>query len=316
MERLYFSGFEKLLTFFLYTIGRTPWLRKLIENRSLVEFSSLFFVKQSFSPYIAVQECSSESICIDVLAEYILDLESALVYLDLNLEILKSIPRLHNFQLAIKPSTFINWIHNQECLDAVNRILTEASCRNVPVIFDAEDRETNQRFLPTLMAFARNGYLIGSAFQCYWVDTKDVIDQFTRFNKTFFFRLVKGAYYNREANRHSKLLFKDIQHTTENLFETAVELANAGMNVAVGSHDLDLINQLKPETNIELQFLHGVGNGFYRLFNDMNRKTRLYTPFYFSSHYSFSNPAGYLLRRLQENTDPYGYASKLLQSLF
>lgn len=316
MERLYFSGFEKILSSFLYTIGKTPGLRKFVENRFLVELSSLFFVKHSFSPYIALQECSSESICIDVLAEYISDLESALIYLDLNLQILKSIPRLHNFQLAIKPSTFINWIRSKDCLDALNRILTEASCRNVPIIFDAEDRETNQRFLPTLMAFAGQGYLLGSAFQCYWVDTKDVIDQFTRFKKTFFFRLVKGAYYSREASRHSKLLFKDIQNTTENLLQTAVQLAKSGMNVAVGSHDLDLINQLKPVTNIELQFLYGVGNGFYRMFNDINRKTRLYTPFYFSSDYAFSNSGGYLLRRLQENTDPYGYALKLLKRLF
>lgn len=316
MDRLYFSGFEKLITLTLYLLGKIPRFKKLIEHPKVVGLSSFFFTKQAFSASQVINECGLNSMCIDILAEYVSDAETGLLYLNLNHDIVKAIPLFHDLHLALKPSAFVNSLAENRINQALHKILEDASNKNLPVIFDAEDRETNLAFLPTLKNLATNGYIVGSAFQLYWKDIEKFIEPFSQFNKTFHFRLVKGAYYDREKFRYPSLLHSTITDTTKHLLDLALNLAKSSANVAVGTHDRDLIMELTKYPQFELQFLYGIGSGFYRMLTDYGQRTRVYTPFYFLKELILGRPEQYLLRRLQENTDPYSYASKLLKHIF
>ncbi|MCS6961720.1 MAG: proline dehydrogenase family protein [Deltaproteobacteria bacterium] len=276
-----------------------------------------FFVNEGKDPISAILNTFRFPVCLDVLGESSLSVDYSRWYLDQNVEFLEVLPsKTGDFQLALKPSAFVDFLEEAQVEQRFLKLIHLSRQKQVPVIFDAEIREVNEKFWPILCWLAKNKYNVGCALQCYWTDAKDFATQIINLNPSEFeIRLVKGAYYKRELEKYPNKVCASISETTRQLIDISNFVAqNTKIKVAVGTHDLDVIKKLMLSDisrKIEFQVLYGVGNGFARYLKDLGFQVRLYTPFSMGRF----DPTPYLIRRAQENTNPFGFVRKLLHEL-
>lgn len=313
----FYTGFERLQILSIRKLGYKLLKNELFQNRFIKEFLKAYYILSVDSIKFLLDRLRGfRNVIVDVIGEYSKKYIEAEEYLRANIKLVNNLPinSFFKYQLALKPSAFC-WIFDTKIESQLNLLLKLANEKGIPVVFDAEDYETNQKFKNIFFKFLNLGYLVGWVVQGYWRNANQLLEEIDKNKRrTVFIRFVKGAYFNREIGRRSGEMYLTVPEVEENIFNLIQNLKkslSSDYEVAVGTHRLSFIDSLINFSDIELQFLYGLGNGLYKYFENRGMRCRLYIPVDLGSF----DPTLYLLRRAQENSDPFGFLNELSEKI-
>lgn len=208
-------------------------------------------------------------------------------------------------------------------LDRLDPILRRAKRNNVFINFDMEQFALKDLTLELFMeACAKYDFEAGLAMQAYLrsgpEDARRIIDWAKRSGRVVTVRLVKGAYWDFETinaeQRGWPVPVWSCKADTDACFETMAAMfidgiprksGDGGVKLALGSHNARSIaftlaalrRAGLPDSALELQMLHGMGDPLKAAAVDMNLRIREYVPVG-----EMLPGMAYLVRRLLENT--------------
>ncbi len=248
---------------------------------------------------------------IDILGEFITQLDQAVSFKNNGLEILQTIDREKlDANLSIKPTQMGLLLDEEHCFDIIRELVVEAKKINNFVRIDIEDvpvTDVTFKFFRKLRE-EFPGH-VGTALQGYLRRTpQDVIDMGDGFQN---YRLCKGIYI--ESRKDA---WKNPQAINRNFMASLELLFKQGAYVGIATHDELLIFEsmklirdlgLKPD-QYEFQMLLGVDEELREIILDDGHRLRIYVPY-------GEDWLPYSKRRLKENPTIAQHALKQMLGL-
>jgi proline dehydrogenase len=244
---------------------------------------------------------------IDVLGEFVDNKYEAEKNAELYLHVLSAIDGENlDSGISIKLTAVGLAIDREFTLKNFNRLLTDASSREIFVRMDMEDSPYTDSTLG-LYDELRNGKQLGIVVQAYLRRTEqDVLDLIKGGEANF--RLCKGIYVEAE-----EIAFKDREEIRRNYLQLLKIMLEKKCYVGIATHDEHLVTGAEelikdiniPNSQYEFQMLLGVRPDLRDQIKSRGHKVRIYVPFGESWY-------GYSTRRLKENPQIAGYVFKSL----
>lgn len=245
---------------------------------------------------------------IDVLGEYIKDMEEARKNTEDQLEVLSAIQneKLQG-NLSIKLTSLGLGLDDAACEANVRRILDHAKAHgNTFVRFDMENVPYTDRTIALYLKF-RKEYNCGIVLQAYLHRTQDDIKRILADGPSNF-RLCKGIYV--EEPEHA---IKDYEGIRKNYVACLDLMISGGAYVGIATHDSYLVDESKKliakykldKQAYEFQMLLGVRDELRKRILSEGHRLRVYVPF-------GADWYGYSIRRLKENPSMAGHIMKAI----
>jgi proline dehydrogenase len=245
---------------------------------------------------------------VDVLGEYIKDMEEARKNTDDQLEVLNAIEK-ENLQgnLSIKLTSLGLGLDDAMCEANVRRILDHARAHgNTFVRFDMENVPYTDRTIALYLKF-RKEYNCGIVLQAYLHRTQNDIRHIMSDGPSNF-RICKGIYV--ESPEHA---IKDYEGVRKNFVACLELMLEGGAYVGIATHDGYLVNEAKrlvakhnrDKQTYEFQMLLGVRDELRKRTISEGHRLRVYVPF-------GADWYGYSIRRLKENPSMAGHIMKAI----
>lgn len=252
-------------------------------------------------------------VTIDLLGEFVNNLDQAKEYKDKYLEIIERFTSeniIGNFSL--KPTMFGLLVNKEICRDYMEEIITLAVEKNSFVRIDMEDSQCVDSEIEIYKYFVRKFPAnVGLVVQAYLRRTiTDLIHlkDFQLNGTPLSFRLCKGIYIEPEH-----IAFKNYKEIQDHYIEDLEYLFNQKMYAGIATHDKQLVDrayQLIEEKQVahdmyEFQMLYGVTPELRKSILSNGHKMRVYVPF-------GKEWMGYSMRRLKENPKMVSHIIKAL----
>ncbi|HET6510912.1 MAG TPA: proline dehydrogenase family protein [Candidatus Kapabacteria bacterium] len=245
---------------------------------------------------------------VDVLGEYIKNMDEARENTDYSLKVLESIEkeRLEG-NLSIKLTSLGLGLDDAMCEANVRRILDHAKAHgNIFVRFDMENVPYTDRTIDLYLKF-RKEYNCGVVLQAYLHRTQDDIRRIMADGPSNF-RLCKGIYV--EEPEHA---IKDYEGIRTNYLACLELMLAGGAYVGIATHDSYLVDGSKKlvakhkreKQTYEFQMLLGVRDELRKSIIREGYRLRVYVPF-------GADWYGYSIRRLKENPSMAGHIIKAM----
>jgi proline dehydrogenase len=245
---------------------------------------------------------------VDVLGEYIKNMEEARHNTDYSCKVLEAIASegLED-NLSIKLTSLGLGLDDAMCEANVRRILDHAKAHgNIFVRFDMENVPYTDRTIDLYLKF-RKDYNCGVVLQAYLHRTQDDIRRIMADGPSNF-RLCKGIYV--EEPEHA---IKDYEGIRKNYLECLDLLLAGGAYVGIATHDSYLVDEAKKlvakhkrdKRTYEFQMLLGVRDELRKSIIREGYRLRVYVPF-------GADWYGYSIRRLKENPSMAGHIMKAM----
>lgn len=252
-------------------------------------------------------------VTIDLLGEFVNNLDQAKEYKDKYLEIIERFTSeniIGNFSL--KPTMFGLLVNKEICRDYMEEIITLAVEKNSFVRIDMEDSQCVDSEIEIYKYFVRKFPAnVGLVVQAYLRRTiTDLIHlkDFQLNGTPLSFRLCKGIYIEPEH-----IAFKNYKEIQDHYIEDLEYMFNQKMYAGIATHDKQLVDrayQLIEEKQVahdmyEFQMLYGVTPELRKSILSNGHKMRVYVPF-------GKEWMGYSMRRLKENPKMVSHIIKAL----
>jgi proline dehydrogenase len=245
---------------------------------------------------------------IDVLGEYIKDMDEARKNTEDQIEVLNAIEkeRLQG-NLSIKLTSLGLGLDDAMCEANVRRILEHAKAHgNIFVRFDMENVPYTDRTIALYLKF-RKKYNVGIVLQAYLHRTQDDIRKIMSDGPSNF-RICKGIYV--ESPEHA---IKDYESVRKNYLDCLELMLQGGAYVGIATHDSYLVDEAKKlvakhgrdKQSYEFQMLLGVRDELRKRTISEGHRLRVYVPF-------GADWYGYSIRRLKENPSMAGHIMKAI----
>lgn len=299
--------FNKLITLMLpYMPKGLVWI-----------FSKKYIAGESIDDAVRVsKELNKQGIkiTIDLLGEFIKNLEEAYANRDAYLKIIERIQAEGiDGNYSLKPTSFGLLLDEEICYANIREIVAKAASFNNFVRIDMEDSPCTDMeivlFRRLKKEFPKH---VGLVLQAYlrrtYNDIESLADLHTPENPLNF-RLCKGIYVEPEA-----IAFKKYQEINDNYLKDLELMFQQGMYPGIATHDKPLIEgsyrliekyQI-PKNKYEFQMLYGVTPELRRSIVEKGHVMRVYVPF-------GKEWFGYSTRRLKENPK---MATHIIKALF
>lgn len=252
-------------------------------------------------------------VTIDLLGEFVKNLDQAKEYKDKYLEIIERFTSenvIGNFSL--KPTMFGLLVNKEICRDYLEEIIDKAVEKNSFVRIDMEDSQCVDSEIEIYQYFLRKYPAnVGLVVQAYLRRTiSDLIHlkDFQLNGTPLSFRLCKGIYIEPEH-----IAFKSYREIQDHYMEDMEYMFNQKMYVGIATHDKQLVDrayemieekQVAPDM-YEFQMLYGVTPELRKSILANGHKMRVYVPF-------GKEWMGYSMRRLKENPKMVSHIIKAL----
>lgn len=252
-------------------------------------------------------------VTIDLLGEFVNNLDQAKEYKDKYLEIIERFTSENitgNFSL--KPTMFGLLVNKEICRNYLEEIINKAVEKNSFVRIDMEDSQCVDSEIEIYQYFLRKYPAnVGLVVQAYLRRTiSDLIHlKDSQLNGTpLSFRLCKGIYVEPEH-----IAFKSYREIQDHYMEDLEYMFNQKMHVGIATHDKQLVdraNVMIEEKKVapgmyEFQMLYGVTPELRKSILANGHKMRVYVPF-------GKEWMGYSMRRLKENPKMVSHIIKAL----
>lgn len=299
--------FNKLITLML----------PLMPKKLVWIFSKKYIAGESIDDAVRVsKELNAQGIkiTIDLLGEFIKDLDEAFANKDAYLKIIERIQAEGiDGNYSLKPTSFGLLLDQEVCYTHIREIVAKAASYNNFVRIDMEDSPCTDMeialFRRLKKEFPKN---VGLVFQAYmrrtFSDIESLADLHTA-DAPLNFRLCKGIYVEPEA-----IAYKKYQEVNDHFLEDLELIFKLGMYPGIATHDKPLVDGAYkliekyrvPKDKYEFQMLYGVTPELRRSIVDKGHAMRVYVPF-------GKEWFGYSTRRLKENPK---MATHIIKALF
>ncbi|WP_372773527.1 proline dehydrogenase family protein [Mangrovibacterium sp.] len=281
------------------------------------QFSKRYIAGETIDSGIEVSRKLNDDgidVTIDLLGEFITNLEQAEAYKNSYLEIIERFTSEKirgNFSL--KPSMFGLLIDTEVCYMHIRQIVQKAQECNSFVRIDMEDSQCVDEEIKLFKRLKKefSGH-IGLVVQAY---LRRTMNDLTHLNHEMSnghplnFRLCKGIYVEPK-----EIAYKEYQSVRDHYLEDLDYMFRHKIAVGIATHDkylvdkaIELINKYQvPKEMYEFQMLHGVTPELRQSIVDQGHRMRVYVPF-------GKEWFGYSTRRLKENPK---IASHIINALF
>lgn len=243
---------------------------------------------------------------IDILGEFITDINQAVAFKNDALEILRTIEREKIAgNLSIKPTQMGLLLDKERCFELIRELVAEAKERNSFVRIDMEDIATTDDTLECFRTMRQEfpGH-VGTVLQSYLRRTpQDITDHLDGYQN---YRLCKGIYV--EPRTHA---WKNPQAINRNFVVCLEQMIRQGAYPAIATHDELLVFEamhlvrsmgLTPD-QYEFQMLLGVDEELREIILAGGHRLRIYVPY-------GQDWLPYSKRRLKENPSIAQHALK------
>lgn len=279
-------------------------------------FSKRYIAGETIDECLKVaKELNNEGneVTIDLLGEFVNNLDQAKEYKDKYLEIIERFTSENitgNFSL--KPTMFGLLVNKEICRNYLEEIINKAVEKNSFVRIDMEDSQCVDSEIEIYQYFLRKYPAnVGLVVQAYLRRTiSDLIHlKDSQLNGTpLSFRLCKGIYIEPEH-----IAFKSYKEIQDHYMEDLEYMFNQKMHVGIATHDKQLVdraNVMIEEKKVapdmyEFQMLYGVTPELRKSILANGDKMRVYVPF-------GKEWMGYSMRRLKENPKMVSHIIKAL----
>ena len=279
-------------------------------------FSKRYIAGETIDECLKVaKELNNEGneVTIDLLGEFVNNLDQAKEYKDKYLEIIERFTSENitgNFSL--KPTMFGLLVNKEICRNYLEEIINKAVEKNSFVRIDMEDSQCVDSEIEIYQYFLRKYPAnVGLVVQAYLRRTiSDLIHlKDSQLNGTpLSFRLCKGIYIEPEH-----IAFKSYKEIQDHYMEDLEYMFNQKMHVGIATHDKQLVdraNVMIEEKKVapdmyEFQMLYGVTPELRKSILANGHKMRVYVPF-------GKEWMGYSMRRLKENPKMVSHIIKAL----
>jgi len=300
------------------------WFNKLVASilpympKSLVWiFSKRYIAGTTIADAIKASKKLNESGCmvtVDLLGEFITELDQAEANKDQYLEIIEAVEKNKvDGNYSLKPTMFGLLIDKEVCYKHIREIVAKAAEYGNFVRIDMEDSQCVDMeidiFRRIKQEYPKN---VGLVFQAYLHRTLEDITKLSDIhskNQPINYRLCKGIYVEPET-----IAYKKYEEINEHFLEDLDFIFKNGMYPCIATHDTPLvegayklIEKYKvPLENYEFQMLYGVTPHLRQSILDKGHRMRIYVPF-------GKKWFAYSTRRLKENPK---MASEIMKAFF
>ncbi len=254
------------------------------------------------------------SVTIDVLGEYIKDLEEAKQNTLAFLETLEAISANDiKGTISIKPTMFGLLIDKDFCVGQIVKIIEKAKSLDIAVCIDMEDSSCTDTEL-SIFKYLYQQYPQNVSFvmQAYLYRTPDDLKELNKVNSKdhpIDIRLCKGIY-----NEKEDVAFQKKEEVNNNYIGCLKYMVENNFYCSIATHDKELVSgaeKIIKENSLskdryEFQMLYGVSPELRKTLNQKNHPLRVYVPY-------GEQWFGYSTRRLKENPK---MVSHIIKSLF
>ena len=300
------------------------WFNKLVASilpympKSLVWiFSKRYIAGTTIADAIKASKKLNESGCmvtVDLLGEFITELDQAEANKDQYLEIIEAVEKNKvDGNYSLKPTMFGLLIDKEVCYKHIREIVAKAAEYGNFVRIDMEDSQCVDMeidiFRRIKQEYPKN---VGLVFQAYLHRTLEDITKLSDIhskNQPINYRLCKGIYVEPET-----IAYKKYEEINEHFLEDLDFIFKNEMYPCIATHDTPLvegayklIEKYKvPLENYEFQMLYGVTPHLRQSILDKGHRMRIYVPF-------GKKWFAYSTRRLKENPK---MASEIMKAFF
>lgn len=246
---------------------------------------------------------------VDVLGEFITNMEEARKNTEYSCEVLRAIEREKlDGNLSIKLTSLGLGLDDAQCELNIRKILEHARAHgNIFVRFDMENSPYTTRTIDLYRKFRSEGFNVGVVLQAYLHRTQDDIKALMAEGATNV-RICKGIYIE-----SPEIAFTEFDAIRKNYVECLELLLIGGAYVGIATHDSYLIDQGKAlvarhnreKSTYEFQMLLGVRDELRKQIIREGYRLRVYVPF-------GADWYGYSIRRLKENPSIAGHIMKAM----
>lgn len=278
----------------------------LLPKELIWYFSKTYIAGETVADAIRVSRdlnSSGVSVTVDLLGEFITDIEMAAMYREAYLDLIAKFSTSPvNGNYSLKPTMFGLLIDPGKCYAAIRRIVQAAAAQDSFVRIDMEDSRCVdleiELFNKLKEEFPKH---VGLVLQAYLKRTTQDLEQFRRSHtageEPLNFRLCKGIYVE-----PPQIAYQDMPAINRAFIENLDFMLRSGMYVGIATHDRKLIEQAEQlishygagTDQYEFQMLYGVTPRLRQRIVTSGHKMRVYVPFGKSWF-------GYATRRLKEN---------------
>jgi proline dehydrogenase len=253
-------------------------------------------------------------ITIDLLGEFITNLDEATANKTAYLEIIERIEREKiDGNYSLKPTSFGLLIDPETCYGNIREIVAKAASYGNFVRVDMEDSQCTDLEIDLFRKLHREfPKHVGLVLQAYMKRTLHDINAMMDLHSAEIpvnYRLCKGIYVEPEA-----IAYKKYQEINDHYLEDLERMLSAGIYPGIATHDRPLvegayrlIEKYKvPKSGYEFQMLYGVTPELRKSIVDAGHTMRVYVPF-------GKDWFGYSTRRLKENPK---MATHIIKAIF
>ena len=300
------------------------WFNKLVAGilpympKSLVWlFSSRYIAGKTIEDAVKVSKKLNEDgylVTVDLLGEFITELEQAEENRDNYLEIVEQI-HVNNIDgnFSLKPTMFGLLIDEEACYNNIREIVKKATGYNNFVRIDMEDSQCIdleiELFRKLKKEFPKN---VGLVFQAYMKRTLDDIKNLLDIHNAetpINYRICKGIYVEPE-----KIAYKNYDEINQHYLEDLEFMFKNKIYPGIATHDVPLVEGAYkliekynvPNDQYEFQMLYGVTPALRKSITDKGHRLRVYVPF-------GKDWFAYSTRRLKEYPK---MASEIMKAIF
>ncbi len=269
-------------------------------------FSKKYIVGKSLEEAIKSSQKKNKEgyrVTIDLLGEFIKDLEEAKENKDTYLEVLEA---LHKNKIdggvSVKPTFFGLLIDEEVCFNYIREVVVKAREYGIFVRIDMEDAQCTEREIVMYEKLHKEfSGSVGLVLQAYLFRTFDDVKRLEASvhseENPINIRLCKGIYVEDASISYKK--YQDINDNYKKILNKLLEMRAI---VGIASHDKKLVNAAyellekhnTPKSHYEFQMLYGVLPKLGKQTLSRGHKLRVYMPY-------GKDWFGYSIRRLQEN---------------
>jgi len=287
-------------------------------KRLIWSFSKKYIAGAKLEDAIRVsKELNSENtmITVDVLGEFITNIDQAYETRDEYLEVIEEFERNKiDGNYSVKPTSFGLLLDEEIAYQNIRAVVAKAAEFGNFVRIDMEDSPCTDLEISLYRRlkaeFPTNVGLVVQAYMRRTLkDVSDLLDIHTKEAPTNY-RLCKGIYIEPE-----EVAYKDFDEVNENFLKDLEFMFQNGIYVGIATHDQFLVEGAfkliekynMPKESYEFQMLYGVTPALRKRVLDAGHRMRVYVPF-------GKDWFGYSTRRLKENPNIISHAMKSIIS--
>ncbi len=280
-------------------------------------FSKKYIAGESISDAVkASKELNREGcmVTLDILGEFISDLNEAKANRDEYLELIDAIEKEDiDGNYSLKPTSFGLLIDEAVCYSYIREIVAKAASYSNFIRIDMEDSRCVDKEIRLYrrlhQEFPKNTGLVVQAYLKRTLhDLNDMRDMNT-VEQPLNFRLCKGIYVEPES-----IAFKKYEEINQHFLEDLEYIFEQKMYPGIATHDKALVDGAmklietyqRPKDSYEFQMLYGVTPELRKSIVEKGHRMRVYVPF-------GKDWFGYSTRRLKENPK---MASHIMKAIF